>query len=273
MSASNKGAGVHRLLDMIVEEVSLVDRAANKQRFLIVKRSDHMNNATAQTLTSGNVDAADAPAVNDVNDASEEVEDLNSESQTEDTQVETDSNHSLNSDNASLQQLAVSALTGLTEAVELIGNAEDADAQSKLGELATELQGLANELAGKFVPQTAAPKQTDVPAVDVDALSESIKRGLARIDALLAPVKDKTDDATNGMEAQLKPMLDEIRNLTAMVKAQQQRLVKLEKRFGVPSSVPVGEKKSEPDDVGWPLDMNRSCDRESVDKAVSFHDL
>ena len=33
---------VHRLRDMVVEEVSLVDRAANKRRFLIVKRSDEM---------------------------------------------------------------------------------------------------------------------------------------------------------------------------------------------------------------------------------------
>ncbi|HET9622030.1 MAG TPA: hypothetical protein VFP84_11730 [Kofleriaceae bacterium] len=32
--------GVHRLRDIVVEEVSLVDRAANKRRFLIVKRSD-----------------------------------------------------------------------------------------------------------------------------------------------------------------------------------------------------------------------------------------
>ena len=31
---------VHRLLDIVVEEVSLVDRAANKRRFLVVKRSD-----------------------------------------------------------------------------------------------------------------------------------------------------------------------------------------------------------------------------------------
>ena len=37
---------VYRLLDMVVEEVSLVDRAANKQRFLIVKRSDDVAKAS-----------------------------------------------------------------------------------------------------------------------------------------------------------------------------------------------------------------------------------
>ena len=37
---------LHRLFDMIVEEVSLVDRAANQRRFLVVKRSDDMEETT-----------------------------------------------------------------------------------------------------------------------------------------------------------------------------------------------------------------------------------
>jgi hypothetical protein len=36
------GPDVHRLLDMVVEEVSLVDRPANKRRFLVVKRETEM---------------------------------------------------------------------------------------------------------------------------------------------------------------------------------------------------------------------------------------
>src|SRR5262245_29742917 len=35
-------SGVHRLRDIVVEEVSLADRAANKRRFLLVKRSGKM---------------------------------------------------------------------------------------------------------------------------------------------------------------------------------------------------------------------------------------
>jgi hypothetical protein len=44
--------GVHRLRDIVVEEVSLVDRAANQRRFLVVKRSPEMadeNTTTAAT--------------------------------------------------------------------------------------------------------------------------------------------------------------------------------------------------------------------------------
>ena len=47
--------GVHRLIDMVVEEVSLVDRAANKHRFLIVKRDDTMDE---DMLTEAATDAA-----------------------------------------------------------------------------------------------------------------------------------------------------------------------------------------------------------------------
>ena len=59
------------------------------------------------------------------------------------------------------------------------------------------------------------------------------------------------------------------------VKEQQQRLSTLEKGFGLPNSAATREQGGRPDaeDVGWPLDLNRPFDRESVDKAVSFHDL
>jgi hypothetical protein len=40
--SDDEDEGLHRLRDMVVEEVSLVDRAANKRRFLVVKRSDEM---------------------------------------------------------------------------------------------------------------------------------------------------------------------------------------------------------------------------------------
>ena len=60
------------------------------------------------------------------------------------------------------------------------------------------------------------------------------------------------------------------------MKEQQQRLARMEKRFGLPNSAPTGERRVRADDngeVGWPLDLNRPFDRESVDKAISFHDV
>ena len=59
--------GVHRLVDMVVEEVSLVDRAANKHRFLIVKRDDAMDddNTTDTTTTDPSPSAAPTAKLDD----------------------------------------------------------------------------------------------------------------------------------------------------------------------------------------------------------------
>jgi hypothetical protein len=43
-TAAHDGSGVHRLRAIVAEEVSFVDRAANKRRFLLVKRSSRMAN-------------------------------------------------------------------------------------------------------------------------------------------------------------------------------------------------------------------------------------
>ena len=81
--------------------------------------------------------------------------------------------------------------------------------------------------------------------------------------------------ADTGVSDQLSEVLTELRALTGTVKEQQQRLARLEKRFGLPNSSPSGERpgRTEPEDVGWPLDLNRPFDRESVDKGISFHDV
>ena len=44
-------AQVQRLVDMEVQEVSLVDRAANKRRFLVVKRSEGMGDKASSEAT------------------------------------------------------------------------------------------------------------------------------------------------------------------------------------------------------------------------------
>ena len=66
-----------------------------------------------------------------------------------------------------------------------------------------------------------------------------------------------------------------MRGLSTSIAQQQQRLARLEKHHGLPNSKPSGEQpvRREVEDAGWPLDLNKPYDRESVDKAVSFHDV
>ncbi|MGH6954637.1 MAG: hypothetical protein ACREGL_10665 [Alphaproteobacteria bacterium] len=57
-NSEDEAAGVHRLRDIVVEEVSLVDRAANQRRFLVVKRSPEM----ADDKTAGADTKPDKPS-------------------------------------------------------------------------------------------------------------------------------------------------------------------------------------------------------------------
>ena len=65
-----------------------------------------------------------------------------------------------------------------------------------------------------------------------------------------------------------------IRELTRVVKHQEERLTHLQKTHATSNAIPVegGGRRREPQDVSWPLDMNRPISRDSVAKTVSFYD-
>ena len=87
--------------------------------------------------------------------------------------------------------------------------------------------------------------------------------------------KDSSATATPSVTDSLAKLADSFRALSETVKEQQQRLGRVEKQFGLPNSAAPAERMSKAtvEDVGWPLDLNKPKDRESVDKAISFHDL
>ena len=279
-------SGVNRLLDMVVEEVSLVDRAANKHRFLIVKRSEEMDETTTDTTTSPDETTAETTAETNPADGSEGVAPADTGDSSNDA-----------ADGAPLA-VAVAALEGLTETVELLGTLGEDEAKPKLAELATELRGVSERLAqvaggegGDDGTSTDASDGTVAgdPAKDGAAFAsviEAVRATLQRVGGLLeAGDNDQTGDdsesdgsgssADGALAEQVTALVTELRALTHTVKEQQQRLARLEKRSGLPNSAPSGEQRSKPEgeDVGWPLDLNRPYDRESVDKAISFHDV
>ena len=114
-------------------------------------------------------------------------------------------------------------------------------------------------------------------AVD-DALGfERTPPRLAFIDGEVSFFRPGAQDwAPASVNTPLAALITELRALTDTVNEQQQRLSRLEKRFGLPNSTPTGESRRRDEltrDVSWPLDLNRDRDRETVDKAVSFHDV
>ena len=140
-------AGVHRLLDIVVEEVSLVDRAANKHRFLIVKRSEPMDESTTQTTT----DQSDTEDV-----TSETTEDPETEGATEEGNGEPQDE---------VLALAVEALEHLTGAVEQLSTVAPEDAQARVTELAGALREISNRLAERSTAAGDRLLEDDAPVL------------------------------------------------------------------------------------------------------------
>jgi hypothetical protein len=255
--------GVHRLVDMVVEEVSLVDRAANKHRFLIVKRDDAMDDDNTTDTTNNDPSPSAAPTAK--------------------------------LDDGTALGAALSALESLTGLVELLGSLGADQADARLAELAEELRSVAEQLLARTAQdediEARAKGDHAKPAEPRDFAGNvtAAKQALVRLAELAAKVpaprtetpaqpsttKDSSAPTTPNVTESLAKLAESFRSLSETVKEQQQRLGRVEKQFGLPNSAAPAERvsKATVEDVGWPLDLNKPKDRESVDKAISFHDL
>jgi len=264
------GDGVHRLIDMVVEEVSLVDRAANKHRFLIVKRDDAMDDNTLTEVTTATVEETPAEG--------------------EDETGEIDDDSPLGA--------AVAALESLTDVVELLSALGGDATDPRLATLADQLGTAADQLLARIgvsteedEPQAVEARASDAaagaPATKLQTNLAAAKAAVQRLAArraktpapkTAAPKTDKAADPATEVAATAKSLAslsESFRSLSETVKQQQQRLGRIEKQFGLPNSAAPAEQvsKAAPEEVGWPLDLNKPMDRENVDKTISFHDL
>lgn len=275
-TSQSASATVHRLLDMVVEEVSLVDHAANQHRFLIVKRRQPMD----QQQTTGVADET-ASRTTDAAPENDEVIDLNEVPEEPDTEGAT---------NGPVLAIATQALERLTDTVEALGQLPADVATPKVRELAAELRSVAGRLTrslGEDPPTGSARGNSAEPTLaGVSELISAARLELNRLKELVATPgagaqpqagsEGVSADGTDDIAARLDTLVTELQAMGATVKEQQQRLSRMEKSIGMPNSTPVGEQTSQAgadDEVGWPLDLNRTLDRDSVDKTVSFHEV
>ncbi|MCU0693345.1 MAG: hypothetical protein MUF54_18300 [Polyangiaceae bacterium] len=269
MSApEDPNAGVHRLIDMVVEEVSLVDRAANKHRFLVVKRDESMADKTKKSSAKPPA-APGAPDSEGAQQVSKAIGDAIG--------------------------IATTALEALTNAIEQLGQiVGDADTTPIVAELAEELSSVAGQLAAA----AGVEPSTAEASGDVSTAVENVRSMLAQVAELLASSATKSDavpalapqpatptdqDSTPAQPAgepdevskHLASVATSLRTLTDAMKDTSQRIGRLEKGVGLPNSRQAPERptgRPATDEVSWPLDLNRPMDRESVDKTTSFHD-
>ena len=123
------------------------------------------------------------------------------------------------------------------------------------------LAGILTELTGKAAPEGAAqgPRTTNPSkpnrgaGIDPDNTGQSAATAFADVPGLKDVFKGLSD-------------------LTRIVKRQDDELRVLKQRRGLPNALAPEGGRAEPEDVSWPLDMNRPISREGVTKETSFYD-
>ena len=239
---------------MVVEEVSLVDRAANKRRFLIVKRSDPMGKCTKKSNT---------PTNDGIQDAIKSLEVL---AEAGEALAEAGEAHS-----PELVTLASRLLKVSERIVEAAESADDNGQDEGEDDALDALdEGGDEDLEDDDPPHSP----------ETEAILTKMETTLGRMNALLDAL-EKGDVTPPPRETPKPPASDDqqtrdngLAQVLDAVKKQQRRLARLEKQYGLPNSLPSGESRGSPHDENesWPRDLNAPVDRESVDKSVSFHD-
>jgi hypothetical protein len=301
--------GVHRLVDMEVHEVSLVDRAANQRRFLLIKRRDPMADDSETETETETVDPAggtDDTDPDDVDDTGSDRDDGERGGGSAGASATAGAAKAPPAAAAAASPVAAAAvdpaaITALGEGVVKIGDAVAviADSMGAFGERLDTLEkafGAASG-AGKK-PKKAPPPDDDDDEADEDddedeapapprktrrSSSDAAKRlvgeartSLARVPGVVQKT-EKRDAVADGIAAltqEVRGLRTDLGELKTGVADGKQRLARLEKSHGLPSSQPVDGQRSsrgEDDDVSWPMNLNQPVDRESVDKKVSFH--
>jgi hypothetical protein len=345
-SQDDEADGVHRLRDIVVEEVSLVDRAANKRRFLVVKRSEDMADDSASTellpdgrggLTArgGDVEKAKKkPAGSDMADEEkrkkpgaddEEAGDAEKAKKPTDDDDEEEDGETAKAKKPSddeepddfekkprrKQALTIPAtvkqaiLRSLTEAIERLMSVanrvkEATETDERLDapvpdEVGAEVAAIAELLSGIGESYPSPKTKAAVAKAGARMAKDRLDR-FQKAMALLADILKELTDSKEGpaapsagaAEAGVKkqdtatplaiPGLPElvagIGELTRVVKRQEEELARIRQARGVSNAiqVDVGGRRAEPQEVSWPLDMNRPISRDKVRKEVSFFD-
>lgn len=326
---SDEAEGVHRLRDIVVEEVSLVDRAANKRRFLVVKRSDDMaDESSADTDVEkakkkpAAADASDTedeqkrkkPAAGEADDAEkarkppvadeDDEEDAAKAAAPSDDEEEpagakkTPKRKQALAVAAPVKDALLRAITAALERLMALANSIKDATEPDEGDDATMPEPVGNELAAiaellgsidKCKTTKAAVAKTGA-RMSKDRL-DRFQKAMAALADILKELTDSKDvpagptagaaestvkkrDAAVPATPGLTELVTGIGELTRVVKRQEEELARLRQARGVSNAIPVdgGGRRAEPQDVSWPLDMNRPISRDKVKKEVSFFD-
>lgn len=292
---TNRKKQVHRLEDLEVEEVSIVDRAANKRRFLAVKsEGGEMEGKGAEIVKD---DQGNLITNEEVQNEPQEQETQEVESSSSSTDQETSVFKSLEtvvekvekrlSINPDIRREIFQSLgdtMGRLNAVMSSADMAQIDRgdkpstlvpvlASELMEVSKSIMALSKLLGGvkKEDDSQDETKQFDF----VSAISE-IGAKLKELDSTPGETSSvEKSETTIKLEKAFVALTSKVTELTGIVKSQNKKLHELEQSRGQSNVLPVEKGEfgtREDEETEWPLDMNNEKTRETVDKAISFFD-
>lgn len=232
----------HRLHDIRAEEVSIVDRAANRRRFLLLKRSEEMSDNQGAQLVEG------------------EHGDLTARKDT-DTDTEKQEFSIPGPVKEAVMRAGQEALNRLMSFVNQVKEAGTTDEQSKTplpAKLGSELKaiiGMLSSLSEKYPYPTAKGETEETEKSDEP--EDASKKILAAIDDLkkLLP-KEPTKKDTEAVAAQpdLAPVAKAFEKLADAVSDQAKQIAEIRKSHSGSTAVVV-EGESGKDAFHWPYDL------------------
>lgn len=264
--------GVHRLTEIVVEEVSLVDRPANLQPFLIVKR--------------------DATAIAD----GEIVKDANGNLVTADKVDEGDKGGkpagAAKGEHEEFRSFLKSAHINIAEAMKNMDEERVAIAKTDAAIADLKKAKHSYSKADKSASTGTQKAGAKMSAARFGELKRAVEILLALRDSLAPAVKeeagksekkkgdgdgDRTAKLDKATAAKIDNLVDSVTTLTKSVETHERKLrqgVRKGKRRGVVSNALSVEKgqTSDDEDTSWPMDLNREETRKNTPSHRSFFD-
>ncbi len=193
--------------------------------------------------------------------------------------------------NAVLQVLA-SALERLMAVANRVKEADEPDDETEpsipddLGEELEDIGELLEDVGERFEGATEKRAVKKAGARMAKDRLDRFQKALALLSEVLKELTDAkkpTEPSAGAAEDKVEKragapgmgdLVASIGELTRVVKRQEEELTRIRKTRGVSNAIPVdgGGRRAEPQEVSWPLDMNRPISRDSVAKAVSFYE-
>lgn len=254
-----------RLHDMVVEEVSLVDRAANKRRFLLRKRGETMETNT-ELQSDGNGGFVTTSAAAQAAQVPEASATSTEKAKDEDEMKRPNARHDAMPEPPEKPSGKPKPKSPFPGAAPPFEAKAETDPVVKAG---------AKMRKERLERMKAALKALNDLLTEIDVSDSEPSAGCAATEKaeIVTPVTSSAPVAPSAPNPEVQKLVQVVENLAHVVKTQGSTLEKITKAAPTSTQVAV-ESKQTPrrSEVSWPLDMNDPVDRDHVEKDVSFHD-